>query len=116
MKEIQGNSGRGIMMSEKKPLEEKLLRFAAPTLYKKMCETFSTFNIHPYDVQGTVLKKENGFDLTLRFSANFSQSETTHISLEQAANPDEAVLRFFEEAAEKCKSMLISDYYKMIKL
>jgi hypothetical protein len=105
-----------MVMSENKTLEEKLLRFAAPALHKKMCETFSTFNIHPFDVQGTVLKKDNGFDLTLRFSANFSQSESTYISLEQAVNPDEAVIRFFEETAEKCKTMLISDYYKMIKL
>jgi hypothetical protein len=107
---------RGIVMSDEKELEEKLLRFAAPALHKKMCETFSTYNIHPYDVQGTVVKKEKGFDLTLRFSANYSKSESTHISFEQAANPDEAVVRFFEETAEKCKSMLISDYYKMIKL
>ena len=30
-----------------------------------MCETFSTFNIHPYDIQGTVLKKDTGFELRL---------------------------------------------------
>ncbi|ETI68961.1 type III secretion system chaperone family protein [Neobacillus vireti] len=103
-------------MGNKPVLEEKLLRFAAPALYQKMSETFSNLNIHPFDVHGTVLKCENGYELTLRFSPSFSQSATTKVSFEQALNPDEEVVRFFEETAEKCKSQLISDYYKMIKL
>lgn len=97
-------------------LEEKLLRFAAPVLYKTMAETFSRVNIHPYDIHGTVIKNEDGFDVTLRFSPSFSQFVTTKVSFEQAIHPDEEVIRFFEETAEKCKSQLISDYYKMIKL
>jgi hypothetical protein len=102
-------------MNEKYVIEERVLRFAAPALYKKMIETFSSFNIHPYDIHGTVLKSENGFDITLRFSNSYSQLVTTKVSFEQAKNPDETVIRFFEETAEKCKSQLISDYYKMIK-
>jgi hypothetical protein len=103
-------------MSEKSILEEKLLRFAAPALYKKMAETFSSFNIHPYDIQGTVIKNETGFEVTLRFSNSFSQSSATLVSIEQALNPDAEVVQFFEEVAEKCKSLLISDYFKMIKI
>ncbi len=103
-------------MSKKDEIEGKLLRFAAPALYSKMIEIFSNLNIHPHDIQGTVIKNENGFDLRLRFSADFSQSVTTQVSFEQAENPDEEVTRFFKEAAEICKAQLISDYFKMIKL
>jgi hypothetical protein len=38
-------------------VEEKLLRFAAPAVYQIMVETYSTYHIHPYDVQATILKK-----------------------------------------------------------
>lgn len=97
-------------------VEERLLRFAVPALYQRMVETFSTYHIHPHDVQATIFKNEDGFDVTLRFSNDFSQSVTTYLKNEQAAYPDEDVTRFFEEAADKCKSTLIADYYKMIKL
>ncbi|MCM2532024.1 hypothetical protein NDK43_05995 [Neobacillus pocheonensis] len=97
-------------------VEERLLRFAAPALYQRMVETFSTFHIHPYDVQATIFKNESGFDVTLRFSNDFSQTVTIDLKNEQVAQPDEDVTRFFEEAAAKCKSTLIADYYKMIKL
>ncbi|MED4204023.1 hypothetical protein [Neobacillus mesonae] len=103
-------------MGEKLELEEKLMRFAVPALYNKMVETFSAVNLHPHDVQGTVVKDESGFTVTLRFAADFSTSASTHISFEQADHPDDEVTRFLEEAASKCKSQLISDYYKMIKL
>ncbi|GHH98373.1 hypothetical protein [Neobacillus kokaensis] len=103
-------------MSKKDELEEKLLRFALPALYKRLVDIFSMLNLHPHDVQATVIKEESGFVVTLRFAADFSQSISTHINFEQANNPDEEVTLFFEEAAEKCKTRLISDYYKMIKL
>lgn len=97
-------------------IEDRLLRFAAPKLYKNMVEIFSNHHIHSYDVQAYVVEKEHGIDLTLRFSTDFSQFVSIFISSEQAENPDKEVAQFFEEAAEKCKSILIADYYKMIKL
>jgi methylase of polypeptide subunit release factors len=97
-------------------IEERLLRYAAPQLYKNMVEVFSNHYIHSYDVQAYVVKKEHGMDVTLRFSSDFSQFVSAFFSSEQAENPDKEVIRFFEEAAEKCKSLLIADYYKMIKL
>lgn len=103
-------------MSKYKNLEEKLLRFAAPNLHKHMIDTFSDYNIHAYDVHGTVIKDESGYKVTLRFSTNFSQNVTTHVSFEQAESPDGKVTQFFKETAEKCKSVMITDYYKMIKL
>jgi hypothetical protein len=103
-------------MDNKSGLEEKLVRFSAPVLYKTMAETFSKFNIHPYDIHGTVIKNETGYEITLRFSQSFSQRVSTQVSFEQAMHPDEEVIHFFKETAEKCKSLLISDYYKMIKL
>jgi len=103
-------------MSKSPALEEKLLRFAAPALYQQMADTFSSYHIHPYDIHGTVKKNESGYEVTLRFSQSFSQAMTTQVSFEQAIVPDADVVQFFAEAAEKCKSLLISNYYKMIKL
>jgi hypothetical protein len=99
-----------------KLLEEKLLRYATPALYTKMVEIFSTYHIHPYDVQASVCKNENGFNVSLKFSADLSQSVSHQFSMEQVKHPEEEVTRFFHEAAEKCKSLLIADYYKMMKL
>lgn len=97
-------------------IEERLLRYAAPELYKKMLEIFSIHHIHIYDVHAYVQKHENGMEVIVRFSADFSQTVTKKISSEQAENPDLEVTQFFEEAAQKCKTMLIANYYKMIKL
>lgn len=97
-------------------LEERLLRFAAPQLYKKMIEVFSNHHIHSYEVQAYVLKINQGMNVTLRFSSDFSMFVSTYVSCKQAENPDNKVIQFFEEAAEKCKTILIADYYKMIKL
>ncbi|MDR4888011.1 hypothetical protein RGU12_10675 [Fredinandcohnia sp. QZ13] len=103
-------------MGKKDVIEEKLLRFAAPNLYQKMVDVFSSYNIHSYDIYATVVKQEKGYDLTLRFSQSFSQSVTALVTFEQAKNPDEEITDFLKETAEKCKNQLISDYYKMIKL
>lgn len=103
-------------MNNKNALEGKLLRFAAPVLYRKMVETFSPLNIHPHDVHGTIVKVENGYEMTIRFSIDFSQTMTTHVSDKQLQQPDEKIDAFFKEAAKKCKAQLISDYYKMMKL
>jgi hypothetical protein len=94
---------------------ERLLRFGAPELYNKMVETFSAYHLHPHDVHATLVKSENGLAVTLNFTADFSQSLSANFSLEQAADPDEAVSRFFEGVAERCKGLLIADYYRMLK-
>ena len=96
-------------------VEERLLRFAAPELYNRMVEILSTYHLHPYDVHATLLKNENGLDVIVRFTADFSQLVTANFSMEQATHPDEAVTGFFEEAAARCKALLIADYYKMMK-
>ncbi|WP_075981904.1 hypothetical protein [Bacillus massilinigeriensis] len=103
-------------MSGSQGIEERLLRYAAPALYQSMVEAFSTYHIHPYDVHGTISKNEHGFLLTIRYSTEFTQKLTKQISSDQAIQPNEEISRFFLEAAEECKSQLINDYYKMIKL
>ena len=96
-------------------LEEKLLRFIAPGFYSKMVDTFSAYHIHPYDVHATAIKREDGLEVSLTFSSDFSQSVTKHFTNEQAIHPDEEVIQFFQEAADQCKSILIANYYKMMK-
>lgn len=97
-------------------LIEGSLRVEAPAVYDRMIETFSRYNIHPYDAQGAVIKKEEGIEIVLKFSNGFSKTVQTHISADQAKNPDDEVTLFFERAADECKNQLIADYYKMIKL
>ena len=103
-------------MGEPHLQKEQSLRFAAPNVYHRMVESFKKLNIHPYDVQGTIMAAKDGFDITIRSVATASEITKISISKEQAKNPDEKVDRLFEEAAEKCKSQLITDYFKMIKL
>ncbi|WP_392391448.1 hypothetical protein [Neobacillus jeddahensis] len=96
-------------------LEERLLRYVVPALYNRMVEIFAVYHIHPYDVQATAVKNEDGYDISLRYAADFSQSSIKHFSAEQVKNLDEEVTCFFQQAAETCKSFLIADYYKMMK-
>lgn len=94
---------------------ERLLRFTAPILYQSMIDIFSAYHIHPHDVHAILIKNEDEIVITLRFAVDFSQSMTKHLCLEQAEHPDEQVAHFFKEAAERCKSLLIAGYYKMMK-
>ncbi|WNS73570.1 hypothetical protein RRV45_11610 [Bacillus sp. DTU_2020_1000418_1_SI_GHA_SEK_038] len=95
---------------------EQSLRFAAPHVYQTMVDSFKKFNIHPYDAIGTIKPAKNGYDITIKSANHFSEIATITISKEQALVPDTETENLFQEAAEKCKSLLISDYYKMIKL
>lgn len=103
-------------MGEFKLQKEQSLRIAAPNVYKKMIETFEKYNIHSYDAQGTVIKTQEGLEITLRLSNHYTKIAQTKISFDQAQQPDEELSYFFEQAAEKCKNQLITDYFKMIKL
>ncbi|HHQ2899416.1 TPA: hypothetical protein ACSPOR_004639 [Bacillus cereus] len=103
-------------MNENSIVEEKLLRFALPKLYKQMLEVFEKHHIHPFDIQGTIVKKENGYTVIIKFSQSFSHVATTFVNFEQANNPDAEIIHFFEETAKQCRSQLVKDYYKMIKL
>lgn len=103
-------------MGEPQLQKVQSLRFAAPNVYQTMVETFKKFNIHPYDAQGTIIATKEGFDITIKSVTTSSEIAKISISREQAKKPDEKVNNFFEEAAEKCKSQLITDYFKMIKL
>ncbi|MGO4886423.1 hypothetical protein ACJ2A9_01580 [Anaerobacillus sp. MEB173] len=102
-------------MSEANGHKELPLRIATPTLYNKLVETLEPYHIHPFDIQGTVMRKEDGLDVTLRYSQSFSQSETAHFNNDQVEHPDEDVTEFFKATAERCKTQLIKDYYKMMK-
>ncbi len=103
-------------MNENKIVEEKLLRFAMPILYKQMLEVFEKYHIHPFDIQGTVVKKKNGYNVIIRFSQSFSHIATTFVDFEQAMHPGEEIIRFFEETAKQCRGQIVKDYYKMFKL
>lgn len=81
-----------------------------------MHETFSKYNLHPYDTESSIVKSQDGLDVTVKLAGSQSKLATTHISTKQAQQPDEEVIRFFESTAEECKNLLIKNYFKMIKL
>ncbi|HBI02558.1 MAG TPA: hypothetical protein DDY49_00830 [Paenibacillaceae bacterium] len=95
--------------------EERILRYAAPPLYKRMVEVFSTYHIHPYDFFAKLRKNNTEFTVIVRFSPDFSQVVSKGFTSEQVMHPDEEVTGFFEEAAKQCKSVLVADYYKIKK-
>lgn len=114
---MQENEGKGGFILGELPLyEEESLRIAAPNLYNKMLESFSKYNLHPYDTESSVIKNQNGMDITIKLAGSQSMLATTKITAKQANEPDEEVISFFESSAEKCKNLLIKNYFKMIKL
>lgn len=96
--------------------EERILRFAKPALYKKMIEIFSAYHIHPCDVHATIKKDEDGYELSLLFPANNGKQMTTRLCPEKDNHFDQKLTSFFEKAAAESKSLLMSHYYRMIKL
>lgn len=96
--------------------EEESLRIGAPRLYERMMEAFSKHRIHPFDTEGKVVKKKDRIHITLTLAGSTSPLATKEFTLQQAKEPDQEVISFFEGTAEECKNLLIKNYYKMIKL
>lgn len=96
--------------------EEESLRFTAPKVYDQMVETFSKHKIHPFDTEATVVQKDGRMAISIKLAGGASELASTTISLNQAKEPDEEVVSFFETSAEECKNLLIKNYFKMIKL
>lgn len=96
--------------------EERILRYAEPTLYKKMIEIFSFYHIHPYDIQATIKKEEKGYELLLKFP-NHSTGIKTWLpyNYNQVFHFDEEARKFFEKAADACRSLLMAEYNKTTK-
>lgn len=96
--------------------EEESLRIRAPRVYARMIETFSKYNLHPYDAEATVIQNDNGLDISVKLAGSLTNLGSKHISMKQAEEPDDEVNAFFETSAEECKNLLIKNYFKMIKL
>lgn len=94
--------------------EERILRYAEPTIYKKMIEIFSFHHIHPYDIQATIKKEEKGYELLLKFP-NHSARIKTWLPYSQVFHFDEEARKFFEKAADTCRSLLMTEFNKTTK-
>ncbi|PGS78522.1 hypothetical protein COC69_15100 [Bacillus cereus] len=81
-------------MLENNIAKEESFRIKLPTLYKKMLEVFQKYHIHPFDIQGTIIKKDKGYDVIIRFSPLFSNTAKTFITFEKMMYPDEGATRF----------------------
>lgn len=102
-------------MGELSLQKERSVRFTNPALFKTMMGIFSKYSIHSYDVECVIYEKKNSHFLQLRQAGSPFLIAEKEVQKEQMNNPDEELIQFFEEAAEKCQKQLISYYYKMIK-
>jgi hypothetical protein len=96
-------------------IKEHALRAAAPGLYTHLIAELEKCHIHPYDIEPSVIEKESGLQLILRFGEGFMQSDTRDFTWEEIERQAESINEFFKEAGERCKKVLIADYYKMMK-
>jgi hypothetical protein len=77
-------------------------------------DELAKFSIHPYDVEASVMGKQEGMELILRFGDGFTQSTRCYFS-ETALHDHEEVRRFFKQSARACQMAMIADYYRMTK-
>lgn len=102
-------------MGEIQRQKEQSLRIAYPKVYEKMLKVFAEHRIHSYDTVSTAVKRKDKIKISLKFpGSGFVISEKEFHDTGQLEKKDE-LISFFEKAAEKCKSELIANYYKMIK-
>jgi hypothetical protein len=94
---------------------EQPLRVVSPKLYDKLITELEKLHIHPYDYQATVVEKENGLEVILRFGEGFIQSETQLTTYQAIEKGSPEINDFIKTVGESCKKALIADYFKMMK-
>ncbi|GAA0611349.1 hypothetical protein GCM10009001_30740 [Virgibacillus siamensis] len=93
------------------------LRVLFPDLYQFVVNHLEeTHNIHPYDVQAHALKDQNGYQLIFHFGEGYAHEESKFFTLDSIKNMDAEIKEFTKTVGEKCKEVMIADYFKMMKM
>ncbi|MBP1969923.1 hypothetical protein J2Z83_002031 [Virgibacillus natechei] len=104
------------MSEEKQHKIRKNLRVLSPDLYRYITSKFEEFhNIHTYDVQVDVIKKETGLHIQIRFGDQFAHAEEQFFTFEAIEEPDAEFEEFVKSTADACQKVMVADYFKMMK-
>lgn len=101
---------------ENNPEQEVSLRIVLPDLYKDIVDKLKEQHIHAYDIQASAVKKENGFEVFIRFGEGFTQKQSQYFTYEAIEKTDQAITNFVEGIGKACKEIMIADYFKMMKM
>lgn len=96
--------------------EQQALRAVSPKLYNYITEILEESNIHPYDIQTSTIKTDEGLQVFVQYGENFKQSQSSFFSFETINNLDSQINDFTKEIADACKKAMIADYFKMMKM
>lgn len=96
--------------------EQQALRAVSPKLYNYITEILEESNIHPYDIQTSTIKTDEGLQVFVQYGENFKQSQSSFFSFETINNLDSEINDFTKEIADACKEAMIADYFKMMKM
>lgn len=99
-------------MESKKELP---LRLVLPKLYEILSTELENLHIHSYDYQANVIEENKGYEIILRYGDGFQKSESTFFTSEMIENGSKELLDFIKSAAQSCKTVMIADYFKMMK-
>lgn len=95
---------------------EQPIRIISPELYQIIMNELENLHIHPYDMQVSGVKDENGVQLIFRFGDGYAHTASQFFQLNglKKENPD--LIEFIKHVGEEGKQTMIADYFKMMKM
>lgn len=95
---------------------ERPLRVMLPTFYNYLIMELEKECIHAYDIQANAVESKTGYVIHIFYGQGFTQTSSNFFSHSSIENVDESVKEYIKTIAEKCKQVMIADYFKMMKM
>lgn len=94
----------------------KPLRVIDPKLYKFIVDELNRrHNIHSYDIEILAKKIDSGLTMTFKYGEDYAQSKEIFFDFKTLHDRSSKLTDFVHELADECKSVMIKDYFKMVK-
>lgn len=94
----------------------KSLRVIDPKLYRFIVDELNRrHNIHSYDIQILAKKIESGLTMTFKYGEDYAQSKEVFFEFKTLNDRNSELTDFIHGLADDCKSVMIKDYFKMVK-
>ncbi|MGY0691712.1 hypothetical protein ACW2QC_02825 [Virgibacillus sp. FSP13] len=105
------------MEQEGKKLEnEQPIRILFPKLYEYIETELENLHVHPYDIQANIAEEGSEYRILIHFGDGFAHTKSQLFTLEAINQLDTQITEFIKELGEKCKEVMIADYFKMMKI
>lgn len=101
---------------EENSSHEKPLRVVLPKLYNYLVKELESFHVHAYDIQANAVEKDSGYQIMIHYGEGFSQLESQFFFYKSINNLDESITEYIGTIGEKCKQVMVADYFKMMKM